>query len=1039
VANPNLPLFGYNSGAGTGHTHATPDLAGWQDTYQKIGLGATAAAAAGVPFATCTKLFDGGAGYPNFPTWAGIAPTLVANNGGVPLMPMFVFGSGPGPSTAPTPVSAMVTFFQGLPAGQRAAFNFISEPESGNDGLSPSQYVTNWIQNSTNLNAALHQMAVANPANASFWTRANFPFITASRMDYYGSAQAGDPQHQAWLPPLAHVDAYGADFYQHVGGTLSVGAQADTRYQTWLHAVYTKAGTTNVPLAFPEYGIGFNPGAYTAALEAARAALLQKDFQYVTGSSRPSGSAPFLFWEYWYQMDGGINIYCFPLAPTPGAGETQAQAIATIQNFQQIITFSQSGAGQNIVTVTNPGTQNSTAGQTANLPITASDSSPGLALTYTAAGLPPGLGINASSGLITGQMTASGTYQVTVTATDPTTAHGSATFTWVVNTSGTVTVTVTSPGNQVSTRNVALQLQIAAADSAGNPLTFSAAGLPAGLSISSSGLVTGTPSTLRAAAGVTVTALDSVASVSGSATFTWAVVASAVTIQPIPAQHNLTTDSVSLQVNAADSNPALTLSYAATGLPTGLAIAAGTGLITGTPGATAAGGTAVTITVTDTAGAHSSLTFVWTVTTTTGPTVTVVNPGNQGSTQFKAGVSLQMSATDSAGNAITFSATGLPSGLSISSSGLITGTPNTVQTTVVVVTGTDSASATGQATFTWAVVAPIVAITNPGNQSSILNEVISLQLTGTDTSGSGLTYTATGLPTGLSISLGGLISGTCTTAVGSPFSVVVTGHDSHSVTGTVSFTWTVAAVTVNVTNPGPQVNNVGDSVSLQMTAIDSSDNALTWSATGLPFPLVINPTTGLITGGPSTPGSHIVVVTATDSIASVSNTAGFIWTVDVSTPVLAISLSPAAGTDLYGNTYPAGVTVGPTAGPRTTIGLNGLLSYSTVRVTMPAMAHGWAVGNGHAKVQLDALGSLVISWKIMTVGTVTDGTLIWAVGSLPVGYRPATKRRIACYADAAATGKTPAVELAPDGSVACYGIGGTATRIELDLSAPILL
>lgn len=51
----------------------------------------------------------------------------------------------------------------------------------------------------------------------------------------------------------------------------------------------------------------------------------------------------------------------------------------------------------------------------------------------------------------------------------------------------------------------------------------------------------------------------------------------------------------------------------------------------------------------------------------------------------------------------------------------------------------------------------------------------------------------------------------------------------------------------DVTNPGDQFNNEGDAVSLQIEAQDASTN-LVYSATGLPPDLVINPSTGLISG-----------------------------------------------------------------------------------------------------------------------------------------------------------------------------------------------
>jgi hypothetical protein len=89
--------------------------------------------------------------------------------------------------------------------------------------------------------------------------------------------------------------------------------------------------------------------------------------------------------------------------------------------------------------------------------------------------------------------------------------------------------------------------------------------------------------------------------------------------------------------------------------------------------------------------------------TTTGNTVTVTNPGNQ-TTQVGTAVSLQIHATDSqSGQTLTYSATGLPTGLSISSSGLITGTPTTANTYNVTVTAKDTTGASGSASFTWTI------------------------------------------------------------------------------------------------------------------------------------------------------------------------------------------------------------------------------------------------------------------------------------------------------------------------------------------------
>ncbi|MEU1498110.1 putative Ig domain-containing protein [Streptomyces sp. NPDC005732] len=89
----------------------------------------------------------------------------------------------------------------------------------------------------------------------------------------------------------------------------------------------------------------------------------------------------------------------------------------------------------NTVTVTGPGSQSTATGGSVSLQITASDSA-GAALTYSASGLPAGLSINSSTGLISGTASTAGTYNTTVTATDSTGASGSATFTWTVSSGG---------------------------------------------------------------------------------------------------------------------------------------------------------------------------------------------------------------------------------------------------------------------------------------------------------------------------------------------------------------------------------------------------------------------------------------------------------------------------------------------------------------------------------------------------------------------------------------------------------------------------
>ncbi|WP_329500664.1 RICIN domain-containing protein [Kitasatospora herbaricolor] len=94
-------------------------------------------------------------------------------------------------------------------------------------------------------------------------------------------------------------------------------------------------------------------------------------------------------------------------------------------------------------------------------------------------------------------------------------------------------------------------------------------------------------------------------------------------------------------------------------------------------------------------------TLTVTATGTAAETVLVTDPGSRTGTVGTA-ASVRIVATDSQNKALTFSATGLPGGLSISSAGLITGTPTTAGTSTVTVTAS-SGTAAGSTTFSWTV------------------------------------------------------------------------------------------------------------------------------------------------------------------------------------------------------------------------------------------------------------------------------------------------------------------------------------------------
>lgn len=85
-----------------------------------------------------------------------------------------------------------------------------------------------------------------------------------------------------------------------------------------------------------------------------------------------------------------------------------------------------------------------------------------------------------------------------------------------------------------------------------------------------------------------------------------------------------------------------------------------------------------------------------------------------------------------------------------------------------------------------------VSVTNPGDQTGHVTTPVSLQISAHDTDGGRLSYSAAGLPAGLSIDPGtGLISGT-PTALGRS-SVTVTAKDATGASGSATFNWTISS------------------------------------------------------------------------------------------------------------------------------------------------------------------------------------------------------------------------------------------------------
>lgn len=167
-----------------------------------------------------------------------------------------------------------------------------------------------------------------------------------------------------------------------------------------------------------------------------------------------------------------------------------------------------------------------------------------------------------------------------------------------------------------------------------------------------------------------------------------------------------------------------------------------------------------------------------------------------------------------------------------------------------------------------------VTILSPGNQQATAGSAVSLQLRG---SAPGLSYTASGLPTGLTLNSGtGKISGHAQ-ATGA-YQVAITATDPTSlVTASVSFTWYVHG-TLTITRPATRKTVAGHPVDFRVQASDSvSGQQPSFAATRLPPGVSIN-AAGQIAGWPDRPGTYPVTVTGHDSLEA-AGTASFSWTV----------------------------------------------------------------------------------------------------------------------------------------------------------------
>ena len=165
----------------------------------------------------------------------------------------------------------------------------------------------------------------------------------------------------------------------------------------------------------------------------------------------------------------------------------------------------------------------------------------------------------------------------------------------------------------------------------------------------------------------------------------------------------------------------------------------------------------------------------------------------------------------------------------------------------------------------------VVRIGIPGDQTVKQDTPFSLQLRAFDSDpAETVTFTATGLPPGLSMSSSGLISGTPTTIGG--YLVSANGTDSTGASASISFGITVGSP-ITIDPLLPAATYTGQPAAFQVTAQDAAPGrTMTFSSSDLPSGLVIDPTTGVVSGSTLASGHYRSTITVTDNTGASEST-----------------------------------------------------------------------------------------------------------------------------------------------------------------------
>jgi len=407
----------------------------------------------------------------------------------------------------------------------------------------------------------------------------------------------------------------------------------------------------------------------------------------------------------------------------------------------------------------------------------------------------------------------------------------------------------------------------------------SGSALPAGLILSSTGVISGTP-TATGDFTFSITATDS-RGCKATASYTLTVTP-ALTLTPGTLPNGVTGTTYPTQIIPSATGGTAPYVYAATNLPPGLSFDPNTREITGTP--TQTGNYSIPVSVTDANG--NTVTSIYVV-KITDPLVLPAAALANGITGQVYTPQIIPSATGGTGPYV-YSATNLPPGLSFNpSTRELTGTPTIAGTFVIPVTVTDADGRSASSDYTVLVTDPLIlpSAALPAGNAGVAYTAQTLPAA---TGGVGpYTYMATGVPQGLSFDpTTRIITGTPAQAGNYTISVTVT--DSQGRTASNTYPLSVAGV---LSLPSAALPNgiVGDVYPTQtLPGVSGGTPPYTYLATNLPPGLSFNTSTREITGTPTQGGTYVVSVTGTDANNN-KVSSDYTIVVDVKQPVVASS------------------------------------------------------------------------------------------------------------------------------------------------------